>query len=142
MSNETAGAIEWIGPVIATSFADLDDLRRFSEAKASGMTDGEAFRVGDNGIGFNGDMTAQEHYPMCALPPEAWRAKWGDKHGALRARVEVFYAGKSVIGILGDTMPDEKQRTNGAGIDLNPAFLKFFGLAAPLKLGGFFWRWL
>ena len=36
----------------ASSFADLADVRAFKRAKAKGMTDQEAFRYGDNGIGF------------------------------------------------------------------------------------------
>ena len=58
--------------VIASSFADLADVEAFKKAKAKGLTDQEAFKVGDNGVGAWGDFTAQEDTPMCALPPEDW----------------------------------------------------------------------
>lgn len=126
-----------VGPVKASSFADPADIRAFMKAKARGLPDKEAFKYGDNGIGYWGHDTAQYHTPMCALPREVWgQAK---KKGG--AKVLVTYKGKTVAGILGDTMPSLLNIKNGAGIDLNPAFAKAFGLKPPFLVSGVTWRW-
>ena len=48
----------------ASSFADLADVRAFKRAKAKGMTDQEAFRYGDNGIGCFGDDVTTLKIPL------------------------------------------------------------------------------
>src|SRR5262245_55456624 len=114
--------------VVASSFADLADLAAFKKAKEQGMSDQEAFKVGDNGIGAWGDFTAQDETPMCALPPDDWLGKWGSAKAARGKKVIVTFKGQSVIGELRDTMPHKANITNGAGIDLNPGFAKAFGV--------------
>ena len=54
----------------ASSFADLADVRAFKRAKAKGMTDQEAFRYGDNGIGCFGDDVTTLKIPYVAVPPD------------------------------------------------------------------------
>lgn len=131
-----------IGPerrvVRASSFADPADVRAFQRAKAQGMSDREAFKVGDNGIGAWGHFTAQDKEPMCALPREVWQA--AGKSGG--AGVRVTYKGRSVDGILGDTMPSLTNIRNGAGIDLNPAFALRLGLTPPFLVEGVVWEWI
>ena len=127
--------------VIASSFADLADVEAFKKAKAKGLTDQEAFKVGDNGVGAWGDFTAQEDTPMCALPPEDWLEKWGSSASARGKKVLVTYKDKSVVGELGDTMPHKANIKNGAGIDLNPAFAKALGQKPPFMLQGVQWEW-
>jgi len=114
--------------VIASSFADPADVRAFERAKASGMSDEEAFRYGDNGIGCWGDNTAQEHTPMCALPPDDMEAKWGSVAAAKHRRVLVSLGDEPVECILADRMPWKRNIKNGAGIDLNPAAVKALGI--------------
>jgi len=68
--------------VIATSFADPEDVARYKKAIADGKTEEDALAIGDNGIGAWGDVAAREEVPMSALPPEDWLAKWGSGHNA------------------------------------------------------------
>jgi hypothetical protein len=84
--------------VVASSFADLEDVAAFKRAIAQGKTEQEAFKVGDNGIGLWGDTTARDDVPMCALPPEDWMAKWGAGNNARGKKVAVTFDGKTVIG--------------------------------------------
>ena len=53
----------------ASSFADPKDVRDFQRCKAQGKTDQQCFKVGDNGIGQFGKLTAQDHTPMVAIAP-------------------------------------------------------------------------
>jgi len=128
--------------VVASSFADLADVAAFKKAIAEGKTEQEAFKVGDNGIGLWGDITARDDVPMCALPPEDWTAKWGVGSNARGKKVAVTFMGKTVVGELRDTMPHRAKIRNGAGIDLNPGFAKAFGLTPPFLLPGFNWDWV
>jgi hypothetical protein len=129
--------------VLASSFADPDDVRVFKRCKALGHSDQFCFKTGDNGIGKWGANTAQEHTPMCALPRDVWQ-RAGKKGGA---KVRVTYRGEmqnktpiSVEGILADTMPSTANIKNGCGIDLNPAFAKKLGLKPPFKVP-VEWEW-
>lgn len=122
----------------ASSFADPEDVRRFKACKARGNSDQTCFRLGDNGIGAWGHNTAQDKTPMCALPRDVWR-KAGKKGGA---KVAVTYRGKTIVGILGDTLPYSWNITNGACIDLNPAFAKAFGIKPPFMLHDVEWQWV
>ena len=123
--------------VKASSFADPADVRAFERCKAQGKTDLQCFAVGDNGIGKWGHNTAQEVLPMAAIPRDVWAD--ADKCGG--TKLEVRYKGKTVEGILGDTMPHTKNIKNGAGIDLNPAFAKQLGLKPPFMVE-LEWRWV
>jgi hypothetical protein len=117
------------------------DVASYRKARAQGRTEIDALKVGDNGIGCWGDMTAGDDVPMCALPPEDWLAKWRTGANARGKKVAVTYGGKTVIGELRDTMPHKIEIKNGAGIDLNPGFAKAFGLKPPFLLPGFKWDW-
>ena len=128
--------------VIASSFADPDDLKAYKDAIARGLSEEEALKLGDNGKGAWGDDTTSLSIPMCALPPEDWELKWGEGSAARGKKVSVTYKGKTVIGELRDTMPHKANITNGAGIDLNPGFAKAFGLKPPFLLPGFEWEWV
>jgi hypothetical protein len=128
--------------VIASSFADLQDVAAFKKAIAEGKTEAEAFKIGDNGIGVWGDNTARDDVPMCALPREDWIAKWGKGNKARGKKVAVTYKGKTVIGELRDTMPHKAKITNGAGIDLNPGFAKAFNVRPPFRLKDVHWDWV
>ena len=123
--------------VKASSFADPADVKSFERCKAQGKTDLQCFAVGDNGIGKWMHKTAQEDRPMAAIPRDVWAA--ADKIGG--AKLEVRYQGKTVEGILGDTLPHTKNIRNGAGIDLNPAFAKQLGLKPPFMVE-VEWRWV
>lgn len=124
--------------VKASSFADPADVAAFHLCRATGKSDMECFKVGDNGLGAWGHNTAQEENPMAALPREVWQQA-GKRGGA---KLQVRYKGKTVEGILGDTMPSLKNIKNGAGIDLNPAFAKALGLKPPFMVEGVEWRWV
>jgi hypothetical protein len=127
--------------VIASDFASLKDLAAYKAAKAKGMSDKQAFRVGDNGVGCWGAVTAQKRTPMCALPPDDMIAKFGSIAKAKHARVYVTIGQASVICFLADRMPWKKNIKNGCGIDLNPAALKALGLKSPIKKPAT-WIWL
>jgi hypothetical protein len=45
--------------VVASSFADPADIRAFKKCKATGKTDQQCFKVGDNGIGNGGTIPPQ-----------------------------------------------------------------------------------
>lgn len=126
--------------VIASDFASLADLAAFRRAKATGMTDTQAFAVGDNGLGCWGDLTAQTHTPMCALPPDDMVAQFGAVSKAKRMKVKVTVGKASVVCILADRMPWKKNIKNGCGIDLNPAALKALKLKSPVKTAAA-WQW-
>lgn len=119
--------------VLASDFASLKDLEGYKRAKAQGKSDVEAFKVGDNGLGCWGDLTAQTHTPMCALPPDDMITKWGSVKKAKHKKVHVYINGQSVTCVLADRMPWKKNIKNGCGIDLNPAALKALGLRSPIK---------
>jgi len=119
-----------IHKVLASSFADPADIAAFRRCKAKGMSDEEAFKYGDNGIGKWGDDTTQP-IPMCALPPEDW-IELGTK--ARGAKVRVTINNHPVICELRDTMPRKKNIHNGAGIDLNFAALRAFNLRPPIMM--------
>lgn len=122
--------------VLASSFADQRDIQAFREAKARGLSDQEAFKVGDNGVGLWGDdCTAPA--PMCALPPEDWNIFGSAARGR---RVLVQANGAQVICELRDTMPHRAHITNGAGIDLNEAAVLALGLKVPLMHDAT-WEW-
>jgi hypothetical protein len=118
----------------ASDFASLSDLAAFNKAKKAGMSDKQAFAKGDNGIGCWGDLTAQEHTPMCAVPPEDMKSYFGSKAGAKHQRVHVkLDAVHSVVCVIADIMPARANIKNGCGIDLNPAALLKLGLKSPIK---------
>ncbi len=123
--------------VYASSFADPADIAAFRRAKARGLSDQQAFKVGDNGIGCWGDRTDQGTGPACALPPEDWKPL-GPK--ARLAKVCVIANGRSVTCLLKDTMPARRNITNNAGIDLNPDAIAALGLTPPVLVPAT-WEW-
>ena len=126
--------------VFASSFADKADVAAFKKAKAKGMTDQEAFKFGDNGVGFTGLDCTDEAIPFIALPREDWMERFGSKAKASRQPVMVTINGKTVTCIIGDTMPSRKNIKNGCGIDLAPGAQKAFGLTPPFKVSAE-WKW-
>ena len=126
--------------VIASDFASLADLEGYKKAKAKGMSETQAFKFGDNGLGCWGSLTAQEHTPMCALPPDDMIAKFGTVLKAKNAKVKVTIGKLTIICTLADRMPWKKNIRNGCGIDLNPAALKLLRLETPVKIAAA-WRW-
>lgn len=133
--------------VLASSFADMADLRAFERCKAQGKSDVECFKVGDNGVGCWGDKTAQTEIPMCALPPEDMEEKWGSLAAAKHKKVLVTLTGhggkltrRMVVCLLADRMPARRNIKNGAGIDLNPAAAKALGLVPPFMVEAE-WEW-
>lgn len=121
--------------VYASDFASLKDLKAYRVAKKKGLPDKEAFKLGDNGQGCWGDLTAQDHTPMCALPPETMTEWWGSKAGAKHQRVSVVdkATGLRCTCVVADIMPKRANITNDCGIDLNPAALIQLGLRSPIK---------
>lgn len=124
--------------VIASDFADPADLAEYKRAKAEGKSEQEALAVGDNCVGRWGDFTGDpDGVPMCALPPEEWEQFGSSARGK---KLSVTHKSVTVIGELRDTMPKLEDIKNGAGIDLNPAFLKQFGLNSPI-MEPVTWKW-
>ena len=115
---------------LASSFADPKDIAAFKRCKATGKSDQECFKVGDNGIGFWGDDTTVDK-PYCALPRDVWAHLGSAARGA---KVNVTIAGKTVVCELRDTMPSSKNTHTGAVVDLAPGAQKAFGLKAPFMV--------
>lgn len=120
---------------IASVFADLKDLREFARRKAEGMSDREAFKYGDNGVGASGRVTAQMVDPMVALHPIDIRSKWGEMSNSWGKKVVVQYGDKECTATLEDYMSSPK-----ADIDLNPAAVRALGIpeGGMVRVG---WRW-
>jgi chaperone required for assembly of F1-ATPase len=118
-----------------TSFADPQDIAAFRRAKAAGLSDVEAFALGDNGIGEWGDVTAQDHTPMAALHRDSLESRWGSE-GAAR--------GKAILVRVGDrcVRAEIRDRCSERGrCDLNPAALTSIGLNPPVYREHCQWWW-
>lgn len=99
---------------LASVFANRADLWRYQMAKLNGSTEEDALKVGDNGVGHWGDVTATYKTPMVALP--------SDTPGLERGRqVRVTGPNGSTVAIVGDQMPRSDKLQGRADIDLNPA---------------------
>jgi hypothetical protein len=120
----------------ASSFADPADVRAFERCKAQGKTDQACFKVGDNGIGQFGKITAQTHTPMVAIHKDDMIARWGSVAGAAHRMVTVTINGKTIQASVED-------RLGVAGrIDLNPAAAKQLGLTPPFLIKNCVWNWV
>lgn len=119
----------------ASSFADPDDIAAFKKAKASGLTDNQAFEIGDNAIGCWGDSTAEGTGPSCALHTSVISARWGNKSKGKHKKVHVRYGHNEVVCVLKDIC-GKKDR-----IDLNPDAVAALGLQPPI-LVIVNWEWL
>ena len=124
----------------ASSFADLADVRAFKRAKAKGMTDQEAFRYGDNGIGCFGDDVTTLKIPYVAVPPDDMVERWGSVKAAKHKPVLVTINGVTHRCIVGDRMPWRKNIRNKAVIDLAPGAQAAFGLKPPFMVPAS-WVW-
>ena len=125
--------------VLASSFADKADVAAFRACKATGKSDEECFKVGDNGVGCWGDDCAGGG-PMCALPPEDMEDKFGSVAAAKHASVKVVVGSRKVVCTLADRMPHRAAITNHCGIDLNPAACIELGLRPPMTCAAE-WAW-
>ena len=124
----------------ASSFADLADVRAFKRAKAKGMTDQEAFRYGDNGIGCFGDDVTTLKIPYVAVPPDDMVERWGSVKASKHKPVLVTINGVTHRCIVGDRMPWRKNIRNKAVIDLAPGAQAAFGLKPPFMVPAS-WVW-
>jgi len=125
---------------LASSFADPADIIAFRKAKARGLTDKQAFRYGDNGIGCFGDDVSLVTTPYVAVTPDAMIERWGTVAAAKHKPVFVTINGATKRCIVGDRMPWAKNVKNGAVIDLAPGAQLAFGLRAPF-LVECSWEW-
>lgn len=124
----------------ASSFADLADVRAFKRAKAKGMSDQEAFKYGDNGIGRFGDDVTTLKIPYVAVPPDDMVERWGSFKAAKHRPVLVTIGGVTKRCIIGDRMPWRKNIRNKAVIDLAPGAQAAFGLRPPFMVEAA-WKW-
>lgn len=106
----------------ATCFATLSDLKEYEKCKAEGMSDAQAFKYGDNGIGCWGDKTAQTYQPMVALHRADMISEFGSVPAAKHQRILVIYKTISIECIVADLLGNPK-----ATIDLNPAAIASLG---------------
>ena len=134
------GNSDGIHKVKASSFADPADVEAFRKCKERGGSDQDCFKTGDNGIGYWDDITSEGSGPSCAIPPDDMISKWGSINGAKHKPVEVNANDKTVICICKDRMPQKKNITNGAGIDLNPDACRELGLEPPIMVSAT-WKW-
>jgi len=121
---------------IASSFADPADVVAFNKCKAQGKTDQQCFKVGDNGIGQFGKITAQTQTAMVAIHASDMIARWGSVNAAAHRLVTVTINGKTIQASVED-------RLGVAGrIDLNPAAAKQLGLNPPFLVKNCTWNWV
>jgi hypothetical protein len=121
---------------IASSFADPADVVAFKKCKAQGKSDNECFKVGDNGIGQFGKITAQTQTAMVAIHASDMIARWGSVNASAHRLVTVTINGKTIQASVED-------RLGVAGrIDLNPAAAKQLGLTPPFLLKNCTWNWV
>ena len=118
----------------ASSFADLQDVAAYKKAKARGLSDQQAFQVGDNGIGCYGDDTTNEDIPYVAIRPDDMIRFWGSAEDAKHQKVLVSIGLNQQLCVIGDRMPWAKNVKNGAVIDLAPGAQKLFGLTPPFMV--------
>jgi hypothetical protein len=118
----------------ASSFADPADVVAFKKCKAQGKTDQQCFKVGDNGIGQFGKITAQDHTPMVAVHADDMKARWGSVIAAAHRPVAVTVNAKTVEATVEDRIGVKGR------IDLNPAAAKELGLTPPF-LVPCVWNW-
>lgn len=119
----------------ASSFADPADVVAFQKCKKTGKSDVECFKVGDNGIGQFGAITAQEHTNMVALHKDDMVRKWGSVNGAAHRTVRVNSNGRSILATVEDRMSAPGR------IDLNPACAKNLSLSPPFVVPCT-WQWV
>lgn len=120
---ETEGTAEgWI-KATASTFADPADVRAFERCKATGKSDQECFKVGDNGIGMWGANTAQDHTPMVAVHADDMIRLWGSINASEHKLVEV-----QVNGVIFKASVEDRLGVKGR-IDLNPACCNVIGIA-------------
>ena len=120
---------------IASSFADPADVRAFNACKAEGKSDQACFKVGDNGVGQFGAITAQTHTPMVAIHKDDMIARWGSVNAAAHRKVIVTVGTKACEATVED-------RLGVAGrIDLNPACAKQLALTPPFLRNDCVWNW-
>ncbi len=122
----------------ASSFADPADVAAYKRAKAEGWSDQQAFRVGDNAIGFWGDSTAEGTGASCAVTPDAMRAQWGTMALAKHKLVHVTIGTKSIMCTVKDTLPHVPK--HNVVIDLNPDAVRALGFEPPLMMP-VSWQW-
>jgi hypothetical protein len=118
----------------ASSFADPADVVAFKKCKVQGKTDQECFKVGDNGIGQFGKITAQDHTPMVAVHADDMKARWGSITAAAHRPVTVTVNEKTIEATVEDRIGVKGR------IDLNPAAAKQLGLTPPF-LVPCLWNW-
>ena len=119
----------------ASSFADPADVTAFNKCKAQGKTNQQCFRVGDNGIGQFGKITAQTTIPMVAVHRDDMIAKWGSVPGAAHRPVMVTVKGKTISATVEDRLGVKGR------IDLNPAAAIGLGLTPPFLIPCT-WNWV
>jgi hypothetical protein len=120
--------------VTASSFADPADVVAFKKCKAQGKTDQQCFKVGDNGIGQFGKITAQDHTAMVAVHADDMKARWGSVIAAAHRPVTVTVNEKTIEATVEDRIGVKGR------IDLNPAAAKQLGLTPPF-LVPCTWNW-
>jgi hypothetical protein len=121
--------------VTASSFADPEDVKAFKRCKAEGKTDQACFKVGDNGIGQFGKLTAQTEIPMVAVHKDDMIARWGSVMGAAHRPVTVTIGGRTIQATVEDRIGVTDR------IDLNPAAARQLGLTPPFLVKNCVWNW-
>jgi len=116
---------------LASTFADPADVAAFKRCKATGKSDLECFRVGDNGIGFWGDVTAQNEIPMCAIRKSWLLSIWGELNGGYRKKVTVYRTVNGVTYKVDCMIADVMGEKVKASIALTPAAQKALRIVPP-----------
>jgi hypothetical protein len=98
------------------------------------VTGGQCFKVGDNGIGQFGKITAQDQIAMVAVHADDMIARWGSIAGAAHRPVTVTVNQKTIQATVEDRIGVKGR------IDLNPAAAKQLGLNPPF-LVPCIWNW-
>ncbi len=112
-------------------FADQGDIDRYNAAKAQGLTDNEAFQIGDNGVGskYLGGLSTTNLYGI-AIPEIALHHELGNNYAAWRkARVDVInpQSGKRLRVPIVDLGPGAGPQSKGVIADFTPGVDRYFG---------------
>lgn len=108
----------------ASTFADPKDIAAYKAAKARGLSEEDALKVGDNGVGSSrlGGIDTTKTVGV-AIPPDVLEAQLGKDPAAWRkARVRVTIGDQTFLVPIVDEGPGSGPVSRGVGTDLSAPF--------------------
>ncbi|HTD17835.1 MAG TPA: hypothetical protein VK673_21810 [Chthoniobacterales bacterium] len=117
--DSSAPTLDQISGIVST-FADPTDIARYQRGIASGLSEEDALKIGDNGIGSKdlGTIDTTKAYGV-AVPRSVLERYFGNDPAAWRrARAVVNMGGQNVIAPIVDEGPGEGPQARGVVADL------------------------